>query len=92
MPGDFRTTAAPNTPDAYVYYAGGGLSWVVPYVAGLYALGLQVYPPLTKEIFKEAWEKTALEQDCEFNGVKFKARGLAQPEKLIQYLQQLNKK
>ena len=90
VPTDFRTTAAPNGIGDYVHYANGGLSWAVPYVAGLYALGVQVYPNLTKEIFKDAWAKTASKQVCEFNNTPFKVEMLANPEKLINYLKRLN--
>ena len=33
----------------YAYFAGGGMSWAAPYVAGLYALACQVKPEVTFE-------------------------------------------
>jgi hypothetical protein len=51
-----RTTAAPTGAGDYGFHRQGGWSWVAPYLAGLYALGCQVNPDLTPELF---WE-TAL--------------------------------
>ena len=57
FPMDSRTTASPTGADKYVFYRLGGLSWSVPWAAGLYALACQVKPGVTPELF---W-KTALE-------------------------------
>jgi subtilisin family serine protease len=57
VPMDSRTTASPTAPDAYVFYGRGGLSWSVPWAAGLYALACQAKPEVTPELF---WA-TALE-------------------------------
>jgi hypothetical protein len=51
VPMDARTTASPTGPEDYVYYANGGWSWSVPYLAGLYALACQVDPDVTPELF-----------------------------------------
>lgn len=51
FPIDHRTTAAPNAPTEYVHYASGGLSWMVPFEAGLYVLAKQVKPSVTPEEF-----------------------------------------
>lgn len=48
VPMDDRTTAD-MSGDTYVYYADGGWSWVVPYVAGAYALCAQAEPDITPE-------------------------------------------
>lgn len=50
VPMDGRTTAD-MSGDTYVYYADGGWSWTVPYVAGVYALCCQVRPDMTPEEF-----------------------------------------
>lgn len=50
VPMDDRTTAD-MSGDTYVYYADGGWSWVVPYVAGAYALCAQAEPDITPERF-----------------------------------------
>jgi hypothetical protein len=49
-----RTTAEArrDEPDGYIYWGRGGLSWGIPYVAGVAALGWQVNPNLTAEEVK----------------------------------------
>ncbi len=59
VPMDRRTTASPAGEGEYTYYAQGGMSWVVPYVAGLYALACQVRPEVTFEGFLAAAQATA---------------------------------
>jgi len=50
---DSRTTASPTGTEDYVYYRQGGWSWCIPYLAGTYALAVQVKPDITPEQF---WE------------------------------------
>lgn len=50
-PMDARTTGDPTGVSQYAYYRQGGWSWVVPYLEGVYALGLQVRPDLTPTEF-----------------------------------------
>ena len=90
VPTDFRVIASETGTGHYVHYANGGLSWAVPYVAGLYALGVQVYPQLTKEIFVKAVHETATVRDCEYEGEKF-SMSLVNPANLINYLKSLNR-
>lgn len=54
VPMDKRTTAAPTGENDYAYYGAGGDSWIVPYVAGLYAVVKQINPNITPQKF---WEK-----------------------------------
>jgi hypothetical protein len=54
FPMDSRTFAGPAGAGDYAFYRNGGLSWVVPYVAGLYALCRQVKKDITPVEF---WEK-----------------------------------
>ncbi len=89
VPMDFRSTAAPNGVTDYVHYPQGGLSWAVPYVAGLYALGVQVYPGLTKEIFLQAVRDTADTKACVYQETSFTARYVVNPTALITHLQKL---
>ena len=51
VPMDSRAVASPTGPDDYVFYADGGYSWSVPWIAGLYALACQVKPDITPEVF-----------------------------------------
>ena len=50
-PTSFRTTAEQYTSDlaSYQYTGQGGLSWGIPYAAGVLALGWQVAPSLSNE-------------------------------------------
>ncbi len=89
IPTDFRVTAAPNGVTDYVHYAQGGLSWAVPYLSGLYALGVQVYPDLTKEVFLQAVRDTADTKECHYQGTPFTAHYFVNPTALIAHLHKL---
>ena len=56
---DCRTVASPAGEGEYAYFAEGGMSWAVPYVAGLYALACQVRPEITFEEFLAAAQAAA---------------------------------
>jgi len=51
VPMDSRTTAAPTSATDYMFYRQGVWSWSIPYIAGLYALAVQVDPTITPERF-----------------------------------------
>jgi outer membrane lipoprotein-sorting protein len=51
VPMDSRATASPTGAQDYVFYADGGWSWSVPYLAGLYALACQEKPDITPAQF-----------------------------------------
>jgi hypothetical protein len=51
VPMDARTTASPTGSDDYVYYGKGGMSWSIPYLAGMYALACQIDPDITSQEF-----------------------------------------
>jgi subtilisin family serine protease len=51
IPMDSRTTASPTGADEYVFYRGGGWSWSIPYIGGVYALVAQVDEAITPERF-----------------------------------------
>lgn len=59
IPMDSPATASSTGPDDYAFYRSGGASWTVPYVAGLYALALQVTPTITFDHFWETLDRTA---------------------------------
>ncbi len=59
VPSDYRVIASPTGEKDYAAYADGGLSWAVPYLAGIAALTKQVKPDLTPQEFLEAAYKTA---------------------------------
>ncbi len=68
-PTSFRTVAKHdevNRP-CYQYLGRGGLSWGIPYVAGVLAMGWQIRPELSPEQMKDVLFQSAHEDD---NGVK----------------------
>jgi hypothetical protein len=58
VPMDSRTTASEQGPEHYVFYRDGGVSWAIPYLAGMYALAAQVKPEITPEEFWKLALKT----------------------------------
>lgn len=57
-PMDSRTVAAETGEQDYRFDRLGGLSWSVPYVAGVYALAVQADPAVTPEAFLKAANET----------------------------------
>ncbi len=57
LPMDNRCVASPTGVNDYAIYQSGGISWSVPYLAGVYALACQVKPDID---YKEFW-KVALD-------------------------------
>lgn len=87
FPMDSRTTAD-FTGNTYVYYGGGGFSWVVPYVAGLYCLCVQAFPDIDPQIFyDQVYSTAAILWKYEIsNGSLYQLR-IVNPEKVIKYFQ-----
>jgi len=86
IPTDYRTAAAPTDTTDYAFYATGGLTWGVTYVTGLYALGAQIDPSLTKEKFLQAWDESATDMSCLYSDTSFTARHFVRPVALAQKL------
>lgn len=65
VPCDYRTTVEQyDTGDYYYRYGGtGGLSWGIPYAAGVLALGWQINPQLTGEEIKQLLIESAYENE-----------------------------
>jgi len=59
-----RTIASYKGPDVYHYERQGGLSWTVPYLAGLAALAYQVNPEIKPEQIVGLWKQTAVKTDA----------------------------
>ena len=59
VPNDYRVVASPTGEKDYAAYSNGGLSWAVPYLAGIAALAKQVKPDLTPDEFLDVARKTA---------------------------------
>ena len=54
VPSDYRTMASSWSKEGqYMYNGRGGISWSVPYLAGLFALALQINPHLEREEIAE---------------------------------------
>lgn len=62
FPMDSRTTASYEGKEDYTFFRRGGASWVAPYIAGLYAMAVQVKPEVTPELFWDALVKTSVHQ------------------------------
>ena len=65
VPCDYRTTVEQyDAGDYYFRYAGsGGLSWGIPYAAGVLALGWQINPKLTATEIKRLLIESAYENE-----------------------------
>lgn len=65
VPCDYRTTVEQYDAGVYYFrYAGaGGLSWGIPYAAGVLALGWQINPKLTAEEMKQLLIESAYENE-----------------------------
>lgn len=63
LPMDNRCVAAPTGVNDYAIYQSGGLSWSVPYLAGVYALACQVKPDIDYEEFWKIALDTAVAND-----------------------------
>ena len=59
VPAGNRTTASHYGRDVYTYWVEGGMSWTVPYLAGLAALAFQIDPEIPPAQIKELWTATA---------------------------------
>jgi hypothetical protein len=86
-PMDSRTTASPTGADEYAFYRIGGWSWVVPYLEGLYAMGLQVKPDLTPEEFYKIALETGTYKDVTRDGKTVTFGPIINPVGLITKLQ-----
>lgn len=59
VPSDYRTMASSwNKEGQYMYNGRGGISWSVPYLAGLFALILQVNPNIQRQEIAEIINKS----------------------------------
>jgi hypothetical protein len=84
IPMDARTTASPTGKEDYVFYASGGMSWTVPYLAGMYALAAQVKPDITPEVFWDAALKTGRTIQVQHEGKDYEFGAILDPQALIE--------
>jgi hypothetical protein len=83
FPMDVRTTASELDNDVYSFYNVADWSFVIPYIAGLYALSCQVDPQTTPEKF---WQKAVETGDTvkfDKDGKFYEMKKIVNPLKLI---------
>ena len=83
---DRRTAASPAGEAEYAYFAEGGMSWAVPWVAGLYALACQVKPEVTYEEFLEAARSTTRPVSARKGGAEYPYGKVVNPAALLEAL------
>lgn len=83
VPAGNRTTASHHGPEVYTYWIEGGMSWAVPYLAGLAALAFQIDPEIPPAQIVELWTSTA---------TKTSAGPIVNPSKFIAAVQAREKK
>jgi len=87
IPMDSRTTASPAGADEYVFYREGGWSWSIPYIAGVYALAVQVDPTITPERFWSLALETGRTIELDNNGQTVPLGPIIDPVALIYALE-----
>ncbi|MBL7187326.1 MAG: S8 family serine peptidase [Phycisphaerae bacterium] len=87
VPEDSRATASFTGGDEYVFYRQGGASWCAPYIAGIYALAVQVEPEITPERFWNLAMKTGRTIELEHKGEKRSFGPIIDPVRLILSIQ-----
>lgn len=85
-PSGGRTGAGPENNYMYWGMKDGGMSWVNPYIVGIWALAKQVYPDIKPKEFFEIARETGYRLENPNGGYNI----VIQPTKIIEYLQ--NKK
>lgn len=87
VPMDARTYASWYDRDGYEYASSGGLSWSVPWLAGMYALCLQADDDLTPEEFIRKAFETGTVQTIEYQGKPYEFGTVIDPAALIEALE-----
>jgi subtilisin family serine protease len=87
VPMDSRTTASPTGVADYVFYRTGGWSWSIPYLAGTYALAVQVKPEITPEEFWKLAIETGKTIQVQHEGKTYPLGVILDPQALIAALQ-----
>lgn len=87
VPSGGRTYASANGAWKYEWGYTGGMSWGVPWLAGVYALCCQVDPDLTPERFIEAAEQAGKTIEVEANGTTYSIGKVVDPAGTIDLLQ-----
>lgn len=87
VPMDSRCVASPTGINDYMFNRQGGISWTVPYVAGLYALACQVNPEASLGLF---WQEAISTGDTISldNNNEEKLGKIVNPSKLIEKIKE----
>jgi hypothetical protein len=86
IPMDSRTVASPCGVDEYAFFRPGGWSWITPYIAGVYALSVQVDPSITPERFWSLAMATGRTIELERDGKPVPFGPIVDPVALIKAL------
>jgi hypothetical protein len=81
---DSRTAASPTGNEDYAFMRAGGLSWTIPYAAGMYALAAQVRPDITPEVFWETALNTGTTIQVQQDGKEHDLGVILNPRALIE--------
>jgi subtilisin family serine protease len=84
VPMDSRTYASPIGNSDYNFSSVGGISWSVPYIAGLYALCCQADPDITPQKFWNEACKTGDTINITYNNKQYKLEKIVNPQRLIE--------
>ena len=84
VPMDSRTTASPTGTEDYVFYRQGGWSWAIPYIAGTYALAVQVKSDITPEQFWDTALNTGKTIQIGHQGKDYEFGVILDPQALIE--------
>ena len=84
VPMDSRTIASPTGTEDYVFYREGGWSWSIPYLAGVYALAVQVKPEITPEEFWDIALNSGRTIQIQHNGKAYDFGVILDPRALIE--------
>jgi hypothetical protein len=87
VPMDSRTTAGPTGVNDYTFYRGGGWSWSIPYLAGMYALAVQVKPDITPEEFWATALETGRTIELQYDGKEYEFGVILDPQALMDAIQ-----
>jgi hypothetical protein len=84
VPIDSRTFAGPTGINEYTYSSIGGLSFGMPYIAGMYALAVQVDPAITPQKFLTRAMQTGRTIQVQHNGQSLPLGPILDPVALIE--------
>jgi hypothetical protein len=84
VPMDSRTVASPTGKEDYAYGRVNGWSWAIPYLAGMYALAVQVKPDITPQEFWDIALKTGKTIPLQHAGKEYQLGVILDPQALIE--------